>query len=467
MARFVSAAGHVLAGGIVLALLTVAGYRLRADATTMALLYLFGIVLLSLWASFVPSMCVAVAAILCLDYFFTEPLYAISISEMLDEVAVMVFAGTALVVSRLISTVRRSLHVRREQAGLLDLTHDSIFVRDMNGVITYWNRASEELYGWTARQAVGQASHTLLHTIFPMPLEEIMATVLRTGRWEGELLHTTKDGRQVTVASRWSLQPDSRGRPIATLETNNDITAHRRAQDTVREVQAELAHVARVTTMGEMAASIAHEVNQPLSGVVINGNACLRWLAGTPPNLDEAREAVQRIIRDGKRASDVIARIRNLSKKSGTEKEPVDLNEAIEEVLALAEGEIRRARVAIRTELARDVPPVLGDRVQLQQVVLNLVLNGIEAMSAVADRPRELVIRTEKDETDQVRVAVRDSGVGLDQQNMNRIFDAFYTTKRGGMGMGLSICRSIIENHGGRLWAIANDGPGTTFLFTV
>jgi PAS domain S-box-containing protein len=246
-----------------------------------------------------------------------------------------------------------------------------------------------------------------------------------------------------------------------------DITDRRRAEDDLREVQAELAHVARVTTMGEMAASIAHEVNQPLSGVVINGNACLRWMAGDPPNMGEVREAVQRIIRDGKRASDVIARIRNLSKKSSVEKEPLDLNETIAEVVAFAQGEVRRTRVTLRTDLASDLPRIVGDRVQLQQVVLNLVLNGLEAMNAVADRPRELAIETTRENSKHIRVAVRDVGVGLDPESIHRLFDAFYTTKQSGMGMGLSISRSIIENHGGRLWAVPNDGPGATFLFTV
>jgi len=246
-----------------------------------------------------------------------------------------------------------------------------------------------------------------------------------------------------------------------------DITERKRAADDLREVQAELAHVARVTTMGEMAASIAHEVNQPLSGVVINGNACLRWMAGDPPNMVEAREAVERIIRDGKRASEVIARIRNLSKKSAAEKELLDLNETIAEVVAFVQGELRRTRVALRTELARDLPRIIGDRVQLQQVVLNLVLNGLEAMSAIADRPRELVIETKREDAEHACVAVRDMGVGLDPESIHRLFDAFYTTKLGGMGMGLSISRSIIEHHGGRLWAVPNEGPGATFLFTV
>jgi len=282
-----------------------------------------------------------------------------------------------------------------------------------------------------------------------------------------EKRYRRKDGGVVWAdVSGFLVAPVAGGTPLLAAVVV-DSTDRKRAADDLREVQAELAHVARITTMGEMAASIAHEVNQPLSGVVINGNACLRWMAGDPPNLAEAREAVQRIIRDGKRASDVIARIRNLSKKSGAEKEPLDLNETIAEVVAFVQGELRRTRVALRTELARDLPRVMGDRVQLQQVVLNLVLNGLEAMSTVADRPRELVIETKREDAEHASVAVRDVGVGLDPEAINRLFDAFYTTKSGGMGMGLSISRSIIENHGGRLWAVPNQGPGATFLFTV
>jgi len=253
----------------------------------------------------------------------------------------------------------------------------------------------------------------------------------------------------------------------ANEELRIEIAERKQAEEAVRQAQAELAHVTRVMTMGELATSIAHEVNQPLAAVVTNGNACLRWLAGEAPNLDEAREAARRIVRDGKRAGEVIARTRALLKKTGSEKERLDLNEAIREVVALAQGEVRRNRVALHLELAGDLPPVLGDRVQLQQVVLNLIMNGIEAMSAVEDRPRALVLRTQSGEINQVRVTVQDSGIGLDPQSIERIFEAFYTTKRVGMGMGLSISRSIVENHGGRLWAVPHDGPGVTFEFAL
>jgi signal transduction histidine kinase/GAF domain-containing protein len=260
------------------------------------------------------------------------------------------------------------------------------------------------------------------------------------------------------------------GDHVENVGTIMDVTERKRAdeeRERLRQAQAELAHVARVTTLGEMAASIAHEVDQPLSGVVINANACLRFLAGVPPNLDEVRDGLQAIARDGRRASDVIARIRALARRTATEKEFLDINEVIRDVVAIAEAEARRTRARLRTELAADLPRVLGDRVQLQQVVLNLLLNGLDAMHAVVGRPREMVISTKREATDRVRVAVQDSGSGIDPQLASRVFEAFYTTKRSGLGMGLSISRTIVEQHGGRLWVVPNDGPGTTFQFTV
>jgi PAS domain S-box-containing protein len=260
---------------------------------------------------------------------------------------------------------------------------------------------------------------------------------------------------------------DERGNILKWYGTMTDIEDRKRTEEALRKANADLAHITRVITMGEFAASIAHEVSQPLSAVVANGEACLRWLTGGSPNIERACEAVGRVVRDGKRAGEVIAQIRALCRKSGIKRQTLDINEAIEEVLALAQGELRTRRVTLRTDLATRLPPVLGDRVQLQQVVLNLVMNGIEAMSSVQDRPRELVIRTQVGEDDQVVVIVQDSGTGLDPRIGEQIFDAFYTTKGEGMGMGLSISRSIVQDHGGRLWATMNEGPGASFQFTL
>jgi PAS domain S-box-containing protein len=246
-----------------------------------------------------------------------------------------------------------------------------------------------------------------------------------------------------------------------------DVTERRLSEEALGKVRSELAHVARVTSLGALTASIAHEVNQPLSGIITNASTCLRMLAADPPNIDGARETARRTIRDGNRASDVITRLRALFAKKDATTESVDLNEAIREVIALSLSELQRSRVILRPELADDLPPVTGDRVQLQQVILNLLRNASDAMSGVADRPRKLVIRTERDEGDHVRLTVQDTGVGFEPHAMGRLFEAFYTTKSGGMGIGLSVSRSIIESHHGRLWAAPNVGPGATFSFSI
>jgi len=219
--------------------------------------------------------------------------------------------------------------------------------------------------------------------------------------------------------------------------------------------------------MGELTASIAHEVNQPLAAVVTNGNAGLRWLIADPPNLDEVREALSRIVRDGNRASDVIARIRAVLKKSEPVARPLDLNEIVREIVALTQSEAERRGASLRTDLAVNLLAVTGDRVQMQQLLLNLVINALDAMNAITDRPRVVRIRTSTPDSKSILVAVEDAGVGLDPERAARLFDAFYTTKPEGLGMGLSISRSIVEAHGGRLWAAPNEGPGATFQFTL
>jgi PAS domain S-box-containing protein len=473
----------------------------------------------------------------------------------------------------------------QERAGLLDLTHDTVFVRDMADVVTFWNRAAEEFYGWTAKEAVGKVSHHLTQTIFPAPIERIQADLLRDGRWEGELLHTKSDGSRAVVASRWSLQRDQHGQPFAILETNNDITKRKRAEylaghvfetspdaiyivgrdyryrrvnpvfarrwrlpaeeivgmrmadlagkepfeetykpnldrcfageevsfggwfptpggrrylaatysplrpdserveaalavtrdltdrvresEALQEAQAELAHVTRVMTLGELTASIAHEVNQPLAAIVADANASLNWLAASPPDLGSVREALDAIVKDGHRASEVIRRVRQLATKTSPQKARLDMNDVIRDVVPLIGTEMRSHEVSLRIDLAPALPPVLADRVQLQQVLINLVMNGIEAMTSVDGRSRELAIRSQPEDDDHVVVAVQDAGVGIDAQKTDQLFSAFYTTKPDGMGMGLSISRSIIEAHGGRLWATPNPDHGATFHFAL
>jgi C4-dicarboxylate-specific signal transduction histidine kinase len=233
------------------------------------------------------------------------------------------------------------------------------------------------------------------------------------------------------------------------------------------EAQAQLAHVVRVTTLGELAASIAHEVNQPLAAAVINGNACLEWLAAHPPNFDEARRAIRLLVKDAHRASHILAQVRALTKGSISEKSPLDINETILAAVMLIDGEIQRSQVSLQIQLSSDVPIVDGDRIQLQQVILNLVLNAIEAMNLVATGPRNLIVSSAKSDSNDIVISVQDSGAGFAPESRDRLFNAFYTTKPGGMGMGLAISRSIIENHCGRIWAAPNPPRGAVFNFTL
>jgi PAS domain S-box-containing protein len=350
----------------------------------------------------------------------------------------------------------------------VDHAADAFFLHDQEHNVFDVNRQACEYLGYTREELIGMDPLD-----FDSDMDAARLQGIRERLAAGEVLtfetrHRRKDGTMFPVEVR--LRSFWRGGRRLHLALVRDITDRVQAEeqrDRLRQLEADLAHINRVSMMGELTASIAHEINQPLSGVVSNGGACLRWLAGDPPNLEEARNAAHRIVRDGKRAGDIIARVRALARKADAAAARLDLNETIREVLALVMDESKRNNVVIRTDFADDLSPVLGDRVQLQQVILNLAMNGIEAMSAVEERPRELVITTQDAEPDQVRVTVRDSGSGLDPQSIERLFEPFYTTKREGMGMGLSISRSIIQKHGGRLWAVANDGPGTSFQFTV
>jgi signal transduction histidine kinase len=260
---------------------------------------------------------------------------------------------------------------------------------------------------------------------------------------------------------------DAEGKVVKFVGTTTDIDDQKRAEEALNKLRSELAHMARVTSLGALTASIAHEVNQPLAGIVTNAGTCLRALSGDSPNIQVAREAAQRIARDGHRASEVIARLRALFSKKESTAEPVELNAAAREVIALSLDELQKHGVSLRQEFASDLPRLNGDRVQLQQVILNLLRNASDAMRGVKDRPREMVIRTEKDDGGCVRLTVQDAGVGINPQDLDRLFEAFYTTKNDGMGMGLSVSRSIIESHSGRLWATPNDGHGATFSFSI
>jgi C4-dicarboxylate-specific signal transduction histidine kinase len=301
-----------------------------------------------------------------------------------------------------------------------------------------------------------------------VPLLETMAEHARNGsddlEWQYRLIMPDRAIKYLHAVAHATRDQDGQLEYIAAV---SDVTAHRLSEEARDKARSDLAHVARVTSLGVLAASIAHEVNQPLSGIITNASTCLRMLSAEPPDLGGARETARRMIRDGNRASDVITRLRALFGKKEATTELVDLNAAAREVIALSLSELQRSRVALHVDLAAELPAVVGDRVQLQQVILNLLLNASEAMSGVEDLAKRLMIRTERDGSGGVRLTVQDVGVGFEAQAVNSMFEAFYTTKSEGMGIGLSVSRSIIERHHGRIWAAPNDGPGATFAFSI
>jgi PAS domain S-box-containing protein len=299
-------------------------------------------------------------------------------------------------------------------------------------------------------------------------LYEKMMGQVRNGshdfEWQYRLLMPDQSVRYLQAVSHATRDQNGQREYIAVVR---DVTARHLSEEAVDKARTELAHVTRVMSLGGLTASIAHELNQPLAGIVTNANTCQRMLAAASPNIEGARETARRTIRDANRASEVIKRLRALFARKETSIESVNLNEAVEEVISLSLSALQRNQIVVRAELEDDLPPIAGDRVQLQQVILNLLRNGSDAMSAVDDRPRRLVVTTKRDEGDRVRVSVRDAGAGFEPEAAERLFQSFYTTKKEGMGIGLSLSRSIIESHHGRLWAELNDGPGATFSFSI
>jgi two-component system sensor kinase FixL len=425
------------------------------------------IMLIAWYGGLGPGLFAVFLAALALSLLGYEPRFTPRMMTPRETWYLTTFSLSTTFIAWLTSRFRRSQHALAQQARLLDLAHDAVFVRDRADVIRYWNLGAEERYGWTRDEALGKQSHVLLETAFPTTLTVIEETLSRTGRWEGQLTHTRRDGAKVIVASRWSRQRDETGAVTGVLETNNDITEQVRAADAWRQTQAELAHVARVTMLGEITASMAHEINQPLAAVIMNANAGRRWLEATPPNVAEALQSTRRIAADGERASQVITRVRSLVRKQAPEPAALNINEVIEDTLGFTGAELEQRRVTIRASLAPNLPNAQCDRVQLQQVLVNLILNSIDAMSAVEPASRLLLIESVLSDRNQVAVSVSDCGRGISPEHATRIFEAFFSTKANGLGMGLSVSRSIIEQHGGKIWAEPNSASGATFRFTL
>jgi PAS domain S-box-containing protein len=355
---------------------------------------------------------------------------------------------------------------------MIETASDAVVCMDESGAIVLANPATMRVFGYEPTEVIGKPLTVLMPEFLRKVHEDGYRRYLATGQrhlnWQGhELTGLRKNGQEFPVEVTFG-EVTADGHRIFTGFVR-DISERKQAEElraSLHQTQGELARISRLTTMGELTASIAHEVNQPLTAITNNGSACLRLLVNKNLDPEVLRRALEEIVADGNRASAVIARIRGFIKKAPAEKSELDVNEVIQEVLALVGPELQKNRVALRCELGKTLPLVLADRVQLQQVLLNLIVNGIEAMTAVTERPRELVVQSQIEESGDLMVTVRDSGTGLSSET-DRVFTPFFTTKANGMGMGLPISRSLVESHGGRLWATSNSPHGAVFSFTL
>jgi PAS domain S-box-containing protein len=360
-----------------------------------------------------------------------------------------------------------TLRARERDLGrIIETIPGLVWCASPDGKLTYMNQRILDYIGTSPGDLPPGSWAKFLHSDDRDLVLAAWSHAVSTGQpFEAQSRLRRSDGVYRWVHALSQLGHDSEGRTTRWYGLLIDIDDRKNMEEALRSSQSQLSRATQIATFAELSASIAHEISQPLAAVVANGHASLRWLSAQPPNLAKAQEAVERVIRDGKDAGEVVRRIRALFKRQAIETVGLDLNEVIREVLQLLRGEAARRRVAVDTDLEKDIPLVAGDRVQLHQLVLNLVLNGLEAMDPILDRPRELRVRSRRGSPETVLVEIQDCGVGV--AHPDKIFEAFFTTKENGMGMGLAICRSIVEAHHGRLWAASGDGPGTTFCFTL
>jgi PAS domain S-box-containing protein len=374
------------------------------------------------------------------------------------------FVGTAVDV-----TERKRAEVAGQQlAAIVESSEDAIISKDLNGAIESWNGGAERLFGHQACEVIGKSILIIIPLDRHDEEREILACIRRGERIKSyETVRVHKDGSLLDISLTVSPLRDAAGRIIGASKIARDITQRKRAEEALRGMQMKLAHANRVATMGQLSASITHEIKQPIGAARNNARAALNFMDQNPPDLGEIREALGCVVDDVDRAGDIVDRIRGLIKKAPPRKECLDINAGIREVIELTRGESVKNAISMQADLADGLPLIEGDRVQLQQVILNLIVNAVEAMSGTGDGTRELLISSRKANPGGVLVGVRDSGPGLAPETLDHVFEAFYTTKPGGLGMGLSICRSIIEAHGGRLWASADLPRGATFQFTL
>jgi PAS domain S-box-containing protein len=477
-----------------------------ALATTLLLQHLFpypflflffAAVMTSAWfGGMAPGLFAVLISTLVVEYFFIPPFYsfAVNATEAAYFAAFIICTLVAAWVSSFNKRSQEALKQARDQleARVADRTAElqksntelqererqlrlltevipqQIWSGTPDGSIDYCN---QRLVNYVGSAMEGMQGEGLMETIHPGDQDSFRQSwkgALSTGNpLEGEWRMRGADGQYRSFFTRGVPLRDAEGKTIRWYGTSTDIEDRKKAEQALMRTQVELAHLSRALTMGELTSSIAHEVDQPLTAVVTNGHACLEWLSGDPPHLEEARKAAERIIKDGTRAGAVLSRIRALFKKELPVKDWLDMNEVIEELTVFLRDEAMRHSVSIRTQLTADLPRVRGDRVQLQQVVLNLIVNGMDAMCGMTGRPKELLISSRKENSMEILICVEDCGVGLSSEVAKQIFNPFFTTKPQGIGMGLSISRSIVESHNGRLWAAHRPSGGAIFQFTI
>jgi PAS domain S-box-containing protein len=465
---------RILLGGLAVSLVTLLGSPFKNYRGAAALIYLMIVAVVSLTGDLFSSSVIALTAAVCLRYSFAPPPPTERIDDPLDIAALVTFVATAVVVTRLISKMQHLTHeLQRREAYLSEaqrVAHTGSWAWRVAGrEALYLSEEWYRIYGFDPEEGI-PSWEKRLERIHPED----------RARWQSVLDRATAEKSDYEMEFK-ILLPDGTVRYIQTLGhpvlnevgeliefigSSTDTTERKRAEEALRQAQADLARVSRVNTIGELTASLAHEVNQPIAAAVTNANTCLRWLSRDQPDVEEARAAATRIVKDGTRAAEIIHRVRLLFQKGAPQRQLVQVNEVIREMTVLLRGEAARHNISVRTDLATDLPEVKADRVQLQQVLMNLMVNAIDAMKEV-DGTRVLAIKSQPAADDEVMVSIRDTGVGLPPQDAEQIFNAFFTTKAHGTGMGLRISRSIIESHGGRLWAGDNTPRGASFYFTL
>ena len=459
--RLQAFAAQFLLGIAGLALITFVCFRIGFGPMRTSFAYVVLIALVSLLGSFSASVVLSIVAVACLNYFFVPPLFDFRVDDPDDIVRLAVFFTTSLVVTTLTTKLRAS-QVRFRT--FVDHATDAFLLLDDDWTVLDVNRRACDGLGYSRQELIGRHKSE-----FDVGLDDASIQRLKQRMVAGEAItfetrHRRKDGTSFPVEVRVGPFEQGGRRYLCLVR---DISERRRADERLRQLESDLAHVNRVSMMGELMASLAHEILHPIATARNNARAAMRFLDMNPPNMAEVGEALACIVRDADRGKNIVDRIRDHIKKAPPRNDRFDLNEAIQEVIEMVRAPIEKNRVSVRTRLAAGLTSVWGDRVQLQQVVLNLILNAIEAMGSVEERGRMLSIRTAQRGAAGILVAVHDSGPGVAPEHLQRVFEPFYTTKNSGLGMGLSICRSIIDAHGGRLWADADQPRGTVFQFTL